>query len=224
MFAFHDRSEAGRQLATHLTEYRNQANVMVLALPRGGAPVGYEIAEALHLPLDVMVVRKLGFPGNPELAMGAIAGGGVRVLNPQILASLHMPGTTIESIIAHEEAEVRRRETLYRKGRPLLDVKKSTVLLTDDGVATGSTILAAVQALRAEGADRIVVAVPVATRWVAEKLSSVADGLVCLLRPEHFASISEWYEDFSQLSDGEVIRLLDQHAWREAEYAEKMSA
>jgi putative phosphoribosyl transferase len=207
MFAFRDRAEAGRKLAIELAEYRDQANVIVLALPRGGVPVGHEIATALHVPLDVLVVRKLGFPGNPELAMGAIAGGGVRILNPQVLASLHMPGRAIESIVANEEAELQRREALYRRGKPPLNVRGKTVLLTDDGIATGSTMLAAIRALRNEGAGAIVVAVPVASRGTAEKFASVADKFVCLLKPEEFAAIGEWYEDFSQLSDNDVIRL-----------------
>ena len=223
MFAFRDRAEAGRKLAIELTEYQAQANVIVLALPRGGVPVGHEIATALHVPLDVLVVRKLGFPGNPELAMGAIAGGGVRVLNPQVLASLHMPGRAIESIIANEEAELQRREALYRRGRPPLNVRGKTVLLTDDGIATGSTMLAAIRALRSEGAGAIVVAVPVASRSIAEKLASVADKIVCLLKPEEFAAIGEWYEDFSQLSDNDVIRL-SPAATGEDEHEQRISA
>lgn len=205
---FPDRREAGRELAQRLMNYAGQENTVVLALPRGGVPVGFEVAEALHLPLEVFVVRKLGVPGHEELAMGAIASGGVRVLNREVLARFRHPEEIIAEAAAREMQELERREFLYRGRRPAIDVHGKTVLIVDDGLATGSTMHAAVRALRQRGAARIVVAVPVAPPETCQEFEREADELVCLQAPRNFMAVGQFYVDFSQTTDEEVTELL----------------
>lgn len=207
---FRDRVEAGRQLAARLASYADDPSVLVLALPRGGVPVGYEVARALRAPLDVFLVRKLGVPGHEELAMGAIASGGVRVLNPDVVEMLRIPPSVIEAVTAEEEQELARREREYRDDRPLPAVRGRTVILIDDGLATGSTMRAAAEALRSEGVGRLVVAVPVAPAETRDALAREVDEIVCLATPEPFFGVGMWYEDFSQTSDAEVRALLEQ--------------
>jgi putative phosphoribosyl transferase len=209
---FRDRSEAGRVLAARLARYADRPDVMVLALPRGGVPVGYEVARALHAPMDVFIVRKLGVPGHEELAMGAVASGGVRVLNDQVVAGLGVPDYVIDAVAAWEQQELERRERLYRGQRPPPDVRGKTVILVDDGLATGSTMLAAVRALRQLGPARVVVAVPVASRDTCELLKSEVDEVVCAVTPEPFYAVGLWYRNFSQTTDEEVRELLEQSA------------
>jgi predicted phosphoribosyltransferase len=205
---FQNRREAGRQLAERLAGDRNRPDVIVLALPRGGVPVAYEVARALGAPLDVFVVRKLGLPGHEELAMGAVATGGVRVLNQELVDRLQIPPHVIDAVSAREQAELRRREQLYRGGRPLPDVAGRTAILIDDGLATGATMQAAIKALRQLAPARIVVAVPTAPRDTCEALRSEADEVICDITPEPFFGVGLWYADFSQTSDDEVRALL----------------
>jgi putative phosphoribosyl transferase len=205
---FRDRFQAGRRLAAVLAPYAGRPNLLVLALPRGGVPVGYEVARALHAPLDVMLVRKLGVPGHEELAMGAIASGGVRVLSDDIVRALGIPDWSIAAVAANEEKELARREHAYREGRPAADVRGRTVILVDDGLATGSTMRAAAAALKAQHPERLVIAVPVAPRETCESLQQEADDVVCALAPEPFYAVGNWYEDFSQTTDDEVRELL----------------
>ncbi len=205
---FRDRSDAGRQLASQLTSFANQPNVCVLALPRGGVPVAYEVARRLHALLDIWVVRKLGAPGMPELAIGAIASGGVQVLSPGIVRALNLPPGQIEEIAAREKLELARRETAYRGNRPPATVQFKHVILIDDGIATGSTMRAAIAALRPLNPIQIVVAVPVAARSVCDHLSREADAVICLLCPPNLDAVGQWYDDFSQTSDDEVRDLL----------------
>jgi putative phosphoribosyl transferase len=209
---FRDRADAGRVVAERLRNYADKPDVIVLALPRGGAPVGYEVARALHAPMDVFVVRKLGIPGHEELAMGAVATGGVRVLNNQVVRALGIPDDVIDAVANWELKELERRERLYRGDRPPPDVRGKTVILVDDGLATGSTMLAAVQALRKLGPARIVVAVPVASPDTCELLKEYADDTVCSVTPEPFYAVGLWYRDFSQTSDEEVRELLERSA------------
>jgi putative phosphoribosyl transferase len=209
---FRNRSEAGRLLAAKLARYAGKPDVIVLALPRGGVPVGYEVARALHAPLDVFVVRKLGIPGYEELAMGAVASGGVRVLNDQVVRGLGIPADVIEAVANWELQELQRRERLYRGNRPPPDVRGKTVILVDDGLATGSTMLAAVQALRKLGPARIVVAVPVASGDTCQILEEYVDEVVCAATPEPFYAVGLWYRDFSQTTDEEVRELLERSA------------
>ena len=206
---YHDRHDAGRELARKLPEYRDRADVIVLALPRGGVPVAYEVARELHAPLDVFVVRKLGTPGQPELAMGAIASGGVRVLNEDVVQALAIPESAIERVAQEEAEELRRRERQYRGSRPPLEVSGRTAILVDDGLATGSTMRAAARALRLERASKIVVAVPVAARQSCDTVRLEADEVVCGAMPEPFYAVGQWYRDFEQTSDDEVRALLD---------------
>jgi predicted phosphoribosyltransferase len=206
---FRDRREAGRLLAAKLAAYARQPGVVVLALPRGGVPVGYEVARALGAPLDVFLVRKLGVPGHEELAMGAVATGGLRVLNQQIVKQLRIPPDLIDAVAAAEGWELARRERLYRGDRPLPDVLGRTVILVDDGLATGSSMLAAVGAIRQRRPARIVVATPIAARDTCELLRSEVDEVVCAVTPEPFHAVGLWYEDFSQTSDDEVRELLE---------------
>jgi predicted phosphoribosyltransferase len=208
MERFIDRAEAGRQLAEWLRHYAERPDAIVLALPRGGVPVGYEVAHALDLPLDVFLVRKLGVPGRPELAMGAIASGGVLVLNPDVVVALRIPAQVIDGVAAREKPELERRARDYRNGRSEPDVRGRTVILVDDGLATGSTMRAAVAAVRRRGAARIVVAVPVGAPEACAEFRLEVDEFVCLLTPEWFAAVGEWYEDFSQTTDDEVRNLL----------------
>ena len=205
---FRDRRHAGRTLAQVLAGYANRSDVIVLALPRGGVPVAYEVAKALHAPLDVFVVRKLGVPGHEEYAMGAIASGGVRVLNDEVVRRLGIPDAAVDAVARSEQGELERRERLYRAGRPPPDARGRTVILVDDGLATGSTMLAAVRALRPQQPARIVVAVPTASAETCAQLRSEADEVVCATTPEPFRAVGMWYDDFSQTSDEEVRELL----------------
>ena len=209
MMRFRNRIEAGQQLAKRLAKYANCPDVLVLALPRGGVPVGYEVAQALNAPLDVFVVRKLGVPGHEELAMGAIASGGVRVLNGEVVESLGIPDDVIDGAAARELRELERRERAYRDDRPAPDVQGHTVILVDDGIATGSTMKAAIEALRQLEAGRIVVAVPTAALSTVREMGPDVDELVAVMTPADFAGVGQWYEDFSQTTDGEVRELLD---------------
>lgn len=206
---FKNRSEAGRFLAQTLEEYTDNPNVVVLALPRGGVPVAYEVAEALKAPLDTFVVRKLGVPGYDELAMGAIATGGIRVLNSRVVDYLDIADEAIEAVATREQRELERRERLYRGTRPALDVRGRTVIIVDDGMATGSTMRAAVRALREQQPKKIIVAVPVGARETCESFAKEVDTMcVCAITPEPFDGVGLWYRDFKQTSDEEVRQLL----------------
>ncbi len=207
---YQNRKEAGQVLATKLAAYANRQDVLVLGLPRGGVPVAYEVAQALHAPLDVFVVRKLGVPGHEELAMGAIATGDIRVLNEDVVRMLRIPESVINAVVAREQQELERREQLYRDDRPLPDVSGRTIILIDDGLATGATMRAAVKALRQEHPARIVVAVPVAAPTTCQEFTTEVDEIVCAATPEPFYGVGYWYEDFSQTSDKEVHDLLAQ--------------
>ena len=213
---FQNRREAGQALAAMLDEYANRGDVLVLALPRGGVPVAFELAKALRAPLDVFVVRKLGVPGQEELAMGAIATGGVRVLNEDVVQSLGIPQAVIDAAASAEQKELQRREKLYRDARPPVEVQGRTVILVDDGLATGSTMRAAVAALQQQRPARIVVAVPVGARSTCDEFKTDVDKIVCSFTPEPFYGVGQWYEDFSQTSDEEVRELLDLAAKRES--------
>jgi predicted phosphoribosyltransferase len=211
MNRFFDRVEAGRSLAAALRHYRTAEGrppVVVVALPRGGVPVAYEVARALDAPLDVCVVRKLGVPGQEELAMGAVATGGVATLNRDVLRRLRIPPDVIDRVAAAERRELARRERLYRADRPPVDVAGQTVLLVDDGLATGATMRAAIAAVRHRGAAAVVVAVPVGAPDTCRVIADEVDDLVCLLRPEPFGAIGMWYRDFAQVPDDEVGRML----------------
>lgn len=205
---FTDRHEAGAVLATQLQQFAGRNDVVVLALPRGGVPVGYEVARALGAPLDVFVVRKLGLPGHPELAMGAIASGGVRVLNDDVLRSIAVPQTAIDAVTRAEQLELERRERAYREGRPPVPIDGRVVILVDDGLATGSTMRAAVLAVKRLHPARVVVAVPVGARETCQELRELADDVVCAFTPEPFRAVGLWYADFSQTTDAEVRQLL----------------
>src|SRR6267143_5208276 len=205
---YRDRTEAGRYLAKKLAGYAGRPDVIVLALPRGGVPVAYEVARALGVPLDVFLVRKLGVPGHEELGMGAIASGGVRVVNQAMLRSLRISPQQLDAVIRAEEAELRRQERVYRGDRPPPDVSGRTAILVDDGLATGATMQAAVAALRSAGPREVVVAVPVAPPETCAELEVEADRVVCALTPEPFYAVGAWYRDFSQTSDDEVRELL----------------
>lgn len=209
---FADRVDAGRRLAAELAGYAGRDDVVVLALPRGGVPVGYEVARALAAPFDVLVVRKLGVPGHEELAMGAVASGGVRVLNDEVVRALKIDEAVIERITARERAEVERRERAYRGERPPPELRGKTVILVDDGIATGSTARAAVAALRRADPARIVVAIPVAPPSTCRELRDEADEVVCVQTPESFWAISLWYRSFPQTTDDEVRDLLTRAA------------
>jgi putative phosphoribosyl transferase len=209
---FRDRRDAGQALARSLLRHAGQPNVLVLALPRGGVPVAAEVARALGAPLDVFVVRKLGVPGQPEFAMGALASGGVRVLDTEVVKALGIPDAVIDAITAVEGDELKRRERAYRGTRPLPRVAGQTVILVDDGLATGSSMRAAVEALRQQGPARIVVAVPVGAPETCAALGALADEVVCARAPEPFRAVGLWYEDFSQTTDDEVREALEQHA------------
>jgi predicted phosphoribosyltransferase len=214
MSLFRDRAHAGRELATKLTAYAGRPDVLVLALPRGGVPVAEEVARRLGAPLDVYLVRKLGVPGHPELALGAIASGGTRVLNESIVRDLAIPATLIETLTRREQAELERRERLYRGDRAFPDLAGRTVILIDDGLATGATMRAAVEALRARHPARLVVAVPVGAPETCAALESLADEVTCAVTPEPFHAVGLWYDDFDQTTDDEVRMLLDRAAAR----------
>jgi putative phosphoribosyl transferase len=211
---FADRREAGKELAAKLSAYRGRQDVVVLALPRGGVPVAFEVAEALDVPLDIFVVRKLGMPGHSEFAMGAIASGGVRVLSDDVIRWYDIPDRTVEAVARQELAELQRREREYRQGRPLTDLHRRTVILVDDGLATGSTMRAAVQAVRAHKPARVVVAVPVGAPSTCEEFADITDETVCARTPEPFSAVGLWYRDFSQTTDEQVRALLQEHARR----------
>lgn len=205
---FRDRVEAGGLLAEALAEYAGRDDVVVLALPRGGVPVGREVADALGAPLDVLIVRKLGAPGQPELAMGAIASGGFRVLNREVVRPLGIGARAIERVEAEERAELERRERAYRGDRAPVDVTGKTVILVDDGAATGSTLRVALRAVRERDPARVVVAVPTSARETCDRLREEADEAVCVRTPEPFIAIGAWYQEFPQVSDAEVRDLL----------------
>jgi predicted phosphoribosyltransferase len=202
---FHDRTDGGRQLASLLIPHADRHDIVVLALPRGGVPVAVEVARALGAPLDIFVVRKLGVPGHPELAMGAIATGGVQVLNDEVIDELEIPHAQVEQATVRERLELERRDRLYRGDRPTPLLTSRTVILIDDGVATGSTMEAAVSALRQHNPSRIIVAVPIGAKEACLRLERVADDVVCAYTPTPFDAVGRWYERFDQVSDEEVI-------------------
>jgi putative phosphoribosyl transferase len=212
MMRFRNREHAGRVLAKLLRSYAGQENLLVLALPRGGVPVAFEIARELDAPLDVLVVRKLGVPGHEELAMGALASGGVRVLNKEVVAALGLDEATIAAAAAAEKAELERRERAYRGDRGPVEVAGRTVILVDDGLATGATMRAAAAAVRAQSPERLVIAVPVAARRTCNELRAEADEIVCAVTPEAFHAVGLWYDDFSPIEDDEVRELLERAA------------
>jgi putative phosphoribosyl transferase len=213
---YRDRREAGRQLAAKLAAYAGRPDVMVLALPRGGVPVAYEVARALGAPLDIFLVRKLGLPGHEELATGAVASGGVRVLNDEVVRALRIPGEMIDAVAAEELEELERRARLYRDDRPPPDVRGRTVILIDDGLATGSSMRAAIAALRQQQPARIIVAVPVGAPETCAEFQDEADEAICALTPDPFHAVGLWYGDFSQTTDEEVRELLEQAAMEQA--------
>jgi putative phosphoribosyl transferase len=206
---FADRAEAGRHLAAALSEFNGRADVLVLALPRGGVPVAFEVARALDVPLDVFIVRKLGVPGHEEFAMGAIASGGVQLVDDAVIRQLGLNDRDIQRVVATERRELERRARQYRGDRPLPDIASRTVILVDDGLATGSSMRVAVAALRQEHPSRIVVAVPIAPPETCDALRREADDVVCAVTPEPFYAVGMWYEDFRQTTDEEVHDLIE---------------
>jgi predicted phosphoribosyltransferase len=212
MYLFRDRLEAGRMLAKNLREYANRSDVVVLALPRGGVPVAYEVAKTLDAPLDIFLVRKLGLPGQEELAMGAIATGGVQVLNEEVVRVLDIPDEIINAVAEKEERELERREREYRGGRAPIEILGRTAILIDDGLATGSSMRAALLALKGKQPAQIIVAVPVGSPETCAGLESEVDKVVCAVTPDPFLGVGKWYRDFSQTSDEEVRELLDRAA------------
>ena len=209
MTRFEDRRDAGKKLADKLSVYAGQSKVLILALPRGGVPVAYEVALALNAPLDIFIVRKLGVPGREELAIGAIASGGVRILNSDIIRMLSIPEEVINFVAKVELQELQRCEHRYRQGAPAPDVREKTVILIDDGLATGASMRAAVAGLRAQHPSRIIIAVPAAAAQTCDALRSEVDDVICAITPEPFYGVSRWYEDFSQVTDEEVRTLLE---------------
>jgi putative phosphoribosyl transferase len=214
---FRDRRQAGRVLAEQLEHLRGRPGLLVLALPRGGVAVAFEVAHALQAPLDVFVVRKLGFPGHEEFAMGAIASGGVRVMNP--LPGMNVPPQAIAAVVAREQDELLRRELLYRGERPAVSIRGRTVIVVDDGLATGSTMRAAVTAIRQQHPAHLVVAVPVGAQETCRQLRSEADEVVCAATPSPFRAVGLWYENFPQAGDDEVHELLDEARREQAQFA-----
>lgn len=206
---FKDRADAGRRLCSRLSQFAGRDGVLVLALPRGGVPVGFEVARTLMSPLDVLVVRKLGVPGQEELAMGAIASGGIRVINSDIVHALDISVQQVEERVAHEQQELQRREHLYRGNRRAPDIHGHTVILVDDGVATGATMRVAISAVRQQNPESLIVAVPVASNSVCQQLDKEADSTVYLYTPVDFYAVGQWYQSFTQTSDEEVRELLD---------------
>jgi predicted phosphoribosyltransferase len=206
---FLDRADAGRKLGKRLAAYAKRRDVLVLALPRGGVPVAAEVAHMLDVPLDVLLVRKLGVPGHPELAMGAIASGGIRVLNPDVIRSTGVPAEVIEHVARREADELARRERMYRGNLSPAEVEDHTVILIDDGLATGATMRAAAEGIRQRRPARVVVAVPVAAEATCDEIGDIVDEVVCLHTPEPFVAVGLWYEEFDQTSDVEVRELLD---------------
>ena len=209
---FQDRRDGGRVLAERLGAWRGRADVLVLALPRGGVPVGFEVARALGAPLDIFLVRKLGMPGDEEVALGAIAAGGVRVLDRELIEQCGIGPETLARLTEREEREIARRNRLYRGERPAPDAHGRTVILVDDGLATGATMRAAVEALRKEAPARLIVGVPVAAKETCEALRDEVDDIICARTPEPFWAVGDWYQDFEQTSDEEVQQLLQQAA------------
>ncbi|EHL30444.1 phosphoribosyltransferase [Legionella drancourtii] len=209
MDKFTDRQEAGTILAEYLKDYANQSNVIILALPRGGVPVAYEIATALAIPLDIFIVRKLGVPGHEELAMGAIASGGTVIFNELLISALNLDQSSIDLVLQAEQKELLRRELLYRGDRPFPKLLDKTIILVDDGIATGSTMFAAVKALRKYKPASIIIAVPVAARETCEEMTQLVEKVICPLQPINFYAVGLWYENFTQTSDNEVIELLE---------------
>jgi putative phosphoribosyl transferase len=209
---FENREHAGRLLAQRLHGYANQANVLVLALPRGGAPVGFVIARELHLPLDIFLVRKLGVPGHEEYAMGAIASGADPIVHAEVVKQLNIPKASVDAVIKQKINELAERESLYSKHRHSVQIAGKTLILVDDGLATGSTMQAALQALRQMKPASIIVAIPVGSIEALSLIENQADEVICLLTPEPFYSVGSWYENFSQTPDAEVISLLDEAA------------
>ena len=205
---YRDRADAGRQLATLLASYVDRDDVVVLALPRGGVPVAFEIARALRAPLDVFLVRKLGVPGHPELAMGAIASGGVRVLSHDIIGQLDVMPEEVDAVTEREGVELDRRDRMYRGDRPATPLAGRTVIIVDDGLATGATMEAAIQAVRQSNPARVIVAAPVGAAETCQRLRALADEVVCASIPDYFQAVGLWYERFDQTSDEEVIALL----------------
>jgi putative phosphoribosyl transferase len=208
MNKYSDRHEAGKILADNLKLYTNNPNVMILALPRGGVPVGYEISRALSVPLDIFVVRKLGVPGHEELAMGAIATNDTVIFNQEIINRLHIPSVSIDETIESEKKELKRRETAYRGNKPFPSLKDKIIILVDDGIATGATMRAAIKAVYQKQPLRLILAVPVAALSTYEEMKEKVDEIICPLRPRDFYAVGEWYDDFSQTTDDEVIQLL----------------
>jgi putative phosphoribosyl transferase len=209
---FQNRTEAGRQLADQLKFYANCPEVLVLGLPRGGVPVAYEVAKALNAPLDICLVRKLGVPGHRELAMGAIASGGVRILNYDVVSWLGIGSKTIDEVVTKELKELQRRDRIYRGDRSQPDLRDRIVILVDDGIATGSTMRAAISVLESQQPAYLIVAIPVAPLQICDELRTEVDEVVCLITPEAFYAIGLWYEDFSQTTDEEVRELLAKQA------------
>jgi putative phosphoribosyl transferase len=208
MFRYKDRVEGGQLLAKKLHQYANNPDTVVLGLPRGGVVVAYEVAQKLGLPLDIFLVRKLGVPGYEELAMGAIASGGIRVMNDDVLRMVNISPDAIEAAVKKEGQELQRREKAYRGNRPSLDVKDKTVILVDDGLATGATMRAAVAALRKQRPRQIIIAVPTASADTCEGFRAEVDDIICAMTPTPFHAVGEWYEDFPQNTDEEVQQLL----------------
>ena len=206
---FRNRTEAGKLLASKLIQYANRPDVLVLGIPRGGVPVAFEVATALNAPLDICLVRKLGVPGNKELAMGAIAAGGFKVLNEDLLDWLRISGHTIAEVGDRELHELQRRDRVYRGERPLPNIRQRIVILVDDGLATGSTMRAAIGVLKHQQPQRLIIAVPVAPLDTCNELSAEVDEMVCLMTPKHFSGIGRWYENFSQTTDEQVCELLN---------------
>ena len=209
MEKFIDRQDAGIVLSKQLNDYANQSNVIVLALARGGVPVAYEVAVTLSLPLDVFIVRKLGVPGHEELAMGAIASGGTVIFNEPLIHKLNLDQSAIDAVLQSEQKELVRREHLYRGNRSFLALSGKTIILVDDGIATGATMRAAVAALRKHKLASIIIAVPVAARESCEEMGTLVDKIICPLKPISFHAVGLWYENFSQTTDSEVIELLE---------------
>jgi putative phosphoribosyl transferase len=206
---YRNRADAGRVLAAHLERYKDRPDTLVLGLARGGIPVAFEVARGIYAPLEVFAVRKLGVPGHEELAMGAIASGGLRVLNMAVIRELEIPDEVVEQVTAREQEELERRGALYRGGRPPLSLENRTVILVDDGLATGTSMRVAIAAVRRHNSARIVVAVPVASAETCEELRSEADEVVCPLTPANFYAVGAWYEDFNQTTDEEVRALVE---------------
>ena len=212
MSFFNDRTDAGKRLAERLSEYVNREDVLILALPRGGVPVAFEVAKELNVKMDVFIVRKLGVPGNEELAMGAIASGNIRVLNEDVVRSFRIPQRVIDEATANELRELERRERIYRGNRPTPKISGSTVILIDDGLATGATMRAAVAAVKTKNPAKVIIAVPVAAPDTCSAFGSEVDEVICVATPEPFYGVGAWYEDFSQTTDKEVCDFLDRAA------------